>query len=354
MSAPPQLELFAPTPGVAAEPERPPEPPAPAPVGEALRELGGRLPADLRLGTSSWSFPGWTGLVYAREADTELLAREGLPAYARHPLFRTVGVDRTFYGPVNADTFRGWAAAVPGDFRFLVKAHEALTLSRFPHHERYGARRGEENPSFLDPAYARDAVIAPFVEGLGARAGPLVFQFPPQDVQALGGPPAFADRLHAFLAALPAGPLYAVELRNRELITADVADVLEDVGAIPVLAVWRHLPPLPQQAWRLRARSASALVVRWMLPADLGYEEARELYAPFDRLVAEDPAVRGDIAALAVEALAEGRPVYVTVNNKAEGSAPVSVERLAAAVAERLASPMKVSPPGGPASGDRT
>ncbi len=91
-----------------------------------------------------------------------------------------------------------------------------------------------------------------------------------------------------------------------------------------------------------------------MLPADLGYEEARELYAPFDRLVNENPAVRGDIAGLAVEALAEGRPVYVTVNNKAEGSAPVSVERLAAAVVDRLASPTKLSPPAGPASGDRT
>lgn len=336
MSDPPQLELFGPAPGVASEPERPPEPPAAAPVDEGMRALGARLPPDLRLGTSSWSFPGWTGLVYAREASSEALARDGLPAYARHPLFRTVGVDRTFYGPVPVDTFRGWAEAVPDGFRFLVKAHEALTLPRFPLHERYGARRGEDNPTFLDPAYARDMVVAPFVEGLGSRAGPLVFQFPPQDVQALGGPGAFADRLHAFLAALPAGPLYAVELRNRELITADIADVLEDVGAIPVLAVWGRLPPLPQQAWRLRARSASALVVRWMLPADLGYEEARELYAPFDRLVNEDPAVREDIAGLVLEALAEGRPVYVTVNNKAEGSAPVSVERLAAAVVERL------------------
>jgi uncharacterized protein YecE (DUF72 family) len=351
MSSAPQLELFAPAPGVADEPERPPEPPAPAPVPEALREVAARLPADLRLGTSSWSFPGWTGLVYAGEATTEQLAREGLPAYARHPLLRTVGVDRTFYGPVPAETFRAWAEAVPEDFRFLVKAHEALTLARFPFHERYGVRRGEENPTFLDPGYARDAVVAPLVEGLGEKAGPLLFQFPPQDVQALGGPSAFADRLHAFLAALPSGPLYAVELRNRELHTADVADVLEDVGALPVLSVWRNLPPLPQQAWRLRARSASALVVRWMLPPQLGYEEARELYAPFDRLVNEDPAVRGDIASLAVEALAEGRPVYVSINNKAEGSAPVSVERLAAAVLARLEA-AGVTP--SPASGGRT
>jgi len=351
MSSPPQLELFAPAAGVAAEPERPPEPPAPAPPAEELRELGARLPGDLRLGTSSWSFPGWTGLVYAREAGPELLAREGLPAYARHPLFRTVGVDRTFYGPVPVETFHGWAAAVPDDFRFLVKAHEALTLARFPHHERYGARRGENNPTFLDPAYARDAVVAPLVEGLGTRAGPLVFQFPPQDVEALGGSSAFADRLHAFLAALPAGPLYAVELRNRELYTTDVADVLEDVGAVPVLTIWGSLPPLPQQAWRLRARAASALVVRWMLPPELGYEEARELYAPFDRLVHENPTVRGDIAGLAVDALAEGRPVYVTINNKAEGSAPVSVERLAALVVARLAPPL--SPLVGPGSAGR-
>jgi uncharacterized protein YecE (DUF72 family) len=176
------------------------------------------------------------------------------------------------------------------------------------------------------------------LEGLGSKAGPLLFQFPPQDVHALGGPARFADRLHAFLAALPSGALYAVELRNRELYTSDIADVLEDVGAIPVLAAWGNLPPLPHQAWRLRARAGSALVVRWMLPPDLGYEEARELYWPFDRLVNENPAVRGDIADLAVEALADGRPVYVTINNKAEGSAPVSVERLAAAVMSRLES----------------
>ena len=88
---------------------------------------------------------------------------------------------------------------------------------------------------------------------------------------------------------------------------------------------------------------------------DLGYEEARELYAPFDRLVNEDPGVRGDITELVLEALAEGRPVYVTVNNKAEGSAPVSIERLAAAVVERLAPACaaRLSPPGDPESGGR-
>ena len=133
MSAPPQLELFAPTPGVAAEPERPPEPPAPAPVGRGAPGARGPTAAP----TSAWApapgrspdGPAWC--TRARRAPSSWPARVFPPTRGTR-LFRTVGVDRTFYGPVNADTFRAWAAAVPDDFRFLVKAHEALTLSRFP------------------------------------------------------------------------------------------------------------------------------------------------------------------------------------------------------------------------------
>jgi len=62
----------------------------------------------------------------------------------------------------------------------------------------------------LQASYAADMVVAPFVEGLGEKAGPLVFQFPPQDTRAFGGPARFVERLHAFFAALPRGPLYAV------------------------------------------------------------------------------------------------------------------------------------------------
>ena len=327
-----QLELFAKAPW-APQPPRLPE--AAAASAEAV-SLATRLPAQVRLGTSSWSFPGWTGLVYAREASQLELARAGLPAYARHPLLRMVGIDRTFYGPVPAETFRAWAEAVPEDFRFLAKAHEELTLSSFPHRPRYGLRKGARNPRFLDAHYAVDAVVGPFVEGLGRKAGPLVFQFPPQDVGPLGGVARFAERLHAFLSALPKGPLYGVEVRNRELLAPEVAEALAAEGVVPVLAAWGPLPDVQRQAEALHAHNARALVVRWMLHPGLAYEEARELYAPFDRLAQEDVATRTAIAELAVEAFQAQREVYVTINNKAEGSAPVSAERLARAVVQRL------------------
>lgn len=335
---PSQLDLFtgapSPTP-VRGRRRGHAEPLGPAEQPEEVRALGEQLPPGLYLGTSSWTFSGWKGLVYDREATPARLAREGLAAYARHPVLRTVGVDRTFYAPIPAATFTEYAAQVPPGFRFLVKAHEACTLARWPLHQRYGDVRGQPNERFLDAAYARDAVVAPFVEGLGEKAGPLVFQLPPQDPHDLGGVGPFVERLHAFLAALPRGPLYAVELRNESLLTEALAQALADVGVSPVLAAWKNMPPVERQAVRLRALQAPALVVRWMLPPHLDYEEAYKRYFPFDKVVEEDVRTREAVARVSVAALRSGRPVFVTLNNKAEGSAPLSALLLARSVMSR-------------------
>src|SRR5512140_3356501 len=184
-----QLDLFGAPPARAQDEVRP------ASVPPDLAAVAARLPPRIRLGTSSWSFPGWAGIVYGGVEAQPRLARAGLAAYARHPLLRAVGIDRTYYGPIEAADFAAYAAAVPDDFRFLVKAHELCTVARFPQHARYGAQRGQANGFFLDPAYATDAVVAPACEGLGEKAGPLLFQFPPQDTHFIGGPDGFAARL---------------------------------------------------------------------------------------------------------------------------------------------------------------
>jgi len=334
---PSQLDLFTGAPVEAPSRGRKgTQPVGPAPVSEQLSALGQHLPSGTFLGTSSWTFPGWSGILWDHEASASQLAREGLAAYARHPVLRTVGIDRTFYAPIPTAAFVEYAEQVPDGFRFLVKAHEVCTLARFPLHERYGAHRGQANDRFLHAAYAAEHVVAPFAEGLGDKAGPLVFQFPPQDPQVLGGPARFVERLHAFFAALPKGPLYAVEVRNEELLTEGFAQALADVGASPVLAVWRDMPPVAQQARRTRAfEAARALVVRWMLPPNLGYEEARVRYAPFDKLVDEDAATRDVLARVCLAAERRGKPAFVTINNKAEGSAPLSAIRLAERIVAR-------------------
>ncbi|MEX1362810.1 MAG: DUF72 domain-containing protein [Nannocystaceae bacterium] len=314
-----------------------PAPPAPAKVlPAAAREhhvaLARSLPSRVHLGTSSWSFPGWDGLIYAHAYPKSALARGGLEAYARSPLLNAVGLDRSYYGPLSVQTFADYAAVVPDDFRFLAKAHEELTLARFPRHRRYGARRGQDNPRWLDAHYATEHVVGPFVEGLGPKAGVLLFQLSPQDESLLGGRHGFADLLHRFLSALPKQTTYAVELRNHKLATPAYAQALRDVGALHCVSVHPTMPDVRTQARTLDVLQGAGLVVRWMLNPRLSYETARRYYQPFDTLVDPDPVALEGIASL-VRAMAErGRPSLVIVNNKAEGCAPLSIERLAEAI----------------------
>jgi hypothetical protein len=93
------------------------------------------------------------------------------------------------------------------------------------------------------------------------------------------------------------------------------------------------MPSLQAQAEAMPVEAQPALVIRWMLGHGRGYEEARELYAPFDQLAAPDPESRASIAALVARAVRAGKEGLVIVNNKAEGSSPLSVVELARAIA---------------------
>ena len=94
----------SPPPGTGALFEAPAAvPPAvrPAAPDPALTSLAAALPERLWLGTSSWHYPGWAGLVWDKLYGEARLSREGLDAYARHPLFNAVGLDRGFYRPLS-------------------------------------------------------------------------------------------------------------------------------------------------------------------------------------------------------------------------------------------------------------
>jgi len=323
----------------------------PAEVDDAMLRLGRQLPDSVYLGTSSWNYPGWQGIVWADAYSESMLARGGLSAYAQHPLLRLAGIDRSYYRPLPAAEFARYAAQVPRGFRFLVKA-PALVADSHLRGER--GMPGEPNPYFLDAAVARDELVLPALQGLGARAGPLLLQLAPMPRETAAGDAGHAviDRLGAFFGALPrsvatpAGdlaPLYAVELRNAELLTPRFIRMLRDAGVRLAIGVHSRMPPAARQSAALRALDAlpeegddwrlkGPLVVRWNLHAGFRYEDARARYAPFDRLIDADIATRGTLSHLVRVALKSGQDSYVIAGNKAEGSAPLTLIELAKAI----------------------
>ena len=341
-----QVSLFSGSRAAASEPAHddapgggrsPVEAAAPDP---ALIELASALPPGLRLGTSSWSYPGWIGTVWDREYSEAKLARYGLAAYARHPLFRTVSLDRGFYRPLTAAQFAVYAAQVPEDFRFVVKAPSLVTDAMV----RDESGRGmQANPNFLDAPSALRDFVEPALLGLGSKLGALVFQISPLPPALLARIPDLVARLHALLRAVPdlrgAAPdgVLAVEVRDPQWLVPDFTQALRDAGATYCMGLHAKMPRIAEQLPILRALWPGPLVCRWNLNplhGAFGYEKARRQYAPFDRLVDPDLETRTALARVIGGTVGAGRNAYVTLSNKAEGSAPLSVFALARAIRE--------------------
>ncbi|WP_431276512.1 DUF72 domain-containing protein [Variovorax ureilyticus] len=320
----------------------------PMPTDPALRALASELPPNLRLGTSSWSFPGWAGTVWEGEYEQSVLSKHGLAAYAQHPLFRAVSIDRSFYKPVTAIQFAAYAAQVPEDFRFTVKAPSLVADAMVRGEDGRGM---QANPAFLDPALAATEFVQPALDGLGHKVGALVIQLSPLPGPMLARMPEVLERLGAMLRSLPAlqpiapDGVIAVEVRNPEFLTSAFCDVLRDAGATYCLGLHSKLPPIEAQLPLLRALWPAPLVCRWnlnRLHGAYGYEDAKALYEPFDRLLDIDLDTRATLARVIAGTIRAGQRAYVTVSNEAEGSAPLTVQALAEEIRRRLA---ELSPP---------
>ena len=67
----------------------------------------------IRFGTSTWTYEGWKGTIYNRVYTKSNFKQTCLEEYAEYPLFGTVGIDHTFYGPANDETLKRYASQLP-------------------------------------------------------------------------------------------------------------------------------------------------------------------------------------------------------------------------------------------------
>lgn len=325
-----QLSLFPLAPDGGEVPSSPSDASALEARHERCRALAGRLPSTLRMGTSSWSFPGWKGIVYAGARTPQALARYGLREYARHPLLRAVGIDRSYYAPVSPEELQRYADQVPEDFRCCAKAPVSVTAFTVP-----AAGRIEPNPDFLSAPRFIEEMLEPFLRWFAKHCGPFLLQFPPIPPRASLDPAAFADLLDHFLGQLPAWADYAVEIRERALLTDAYREVLARHSVAHVCSYWSTMPWPGEQAAFMKVEQGPFTMVRLLLRPGTRYEERRQEMAPFNRVVQPDERMRQEVAALLTSAARQKRRAYLLVNNKAEGSAPLTIEALAERMAQQ-------------------
>jgi uncharacterized protein YecE (DUF72 family) len=161
----------------------------------------------LRAGTSGFSYKAWKGPFYPEK----LPDKEMLRFYAEQ--LSTVEINNTFYRMPKTSMLEGWAAKVPDDFVFVLKASRRIT-----HH----ARLKEEAFDSVDYLWE-------VAGSLGSRLGPILFQLPPNLKKDTA-------RLRGFMSALPDGLRAAFEFRNESWFDEEVYDALRDGGHALCLA----------------------------------------------------------------------------------------------------------------------
>jgi uncharacterized protein YecE (DUF72 family) len=301
---------------------------------ESLERLRAAIPPNVHFGASTWTYPGWTGLVYSRDYPATGAGAEMLEEYARFPLFSTVGIDSTFYAPATDKVLRAYAEVLPPGFRCLSKVWDRITVHTFAE-AREKRKAGERNPDFLNADLFANEVWAPFAEHFTGHTGPFIFEFQTIARKDKVTPQAFAGLLDGFLDKLPAEGRYAVEVRNAEFLTPAYFAVLREHDAGHVFSSWTRMPSIGMQLDLPGSIAATFIVARALLRPGRAYQTAVDAFAPYDRIQDPNPELRSDLVRL-VEAAEQLRiPAYLIVNNRAEGSAPRTIAAVASLLSQR-------------------
>jgi uncharacterized protein YecE (DUF72 family)/predicted nuclease of predicted toxin-antitoxin system len=163
-------------------------------------------PMNLYVGTSGYSYKEWKGTFYPKD----LSEKKMLHYYGER--FRTVEINNTFYRMPKASVLEAWAAEVPADFKFVLKASQRIT-----HMQRL--KDADDSVRYLLEVAAT----------LKDRLGPLLFQLPPnlkKDV----------PRLRDFLALLPSERRAAFEFRHQSWFDDEVFALLRQNQAALCIA----------------------------------------------------------------------------------------------------------------------
>ncbi len=139
----------------------------------------------VRVGTAAWKKPNWRGTFYpaglAQRRELEFASTE----------LHTLEINSTFHGDQKPATFASWRDETPDDFVFAVKGSRLVV-------QLYRAANAE---SRIEQFFSTG------VHELGAKLGPVLWQFPP-------GVPFAEEPFARFAGALPAGVRHCVEARD--------------------------------------------------------------------------------------------------------------------------------------------
>jgi uncharacterized protein YecE (DUF72 family) len=277
--------------------------------------------SPLHLGTCSWKYDSWRGLVYSDQPANYL------QEYARR--YNCVEVDQWFYSLFKdkvvlpqPKVVAEYAASVPPEFRFGIKLPNALTMT----HYRPAAKTDPlvPNPHFLSPDVLKGFLDR--LEPLRGYLGPLMLQFGYLNRGMMPSQAEFLDKLGTFVGQLPTGYIWCVETRNPNYLNAAYFQFLRDRNLGHVWLQGYYMPSIFNLYRQLAGLLNETVVIRLHGPDREGIEERAG--KDWSKIIESRDSELDALAGVVKDLRARKRQVFVFANNHYEGCAPLTVERI--------------------------
>jgi uncharacterized protein YecE (DUF72 family) len=255
---------------------------------------------DLRIGTSAFTAAGWETAFYP----AGMKPADYLSYYATK--FNTVEVDSTFYRTPSVATVNGWERKTPTGFSLAAKVPQIIT------HEKTLNDCDEDLQRFLDT-----------MDLMSDKLGPLLFQFGYFNKTAFKSGKEFLARLEPFLKKLPKGYRFALEIRNKQWLSAEFFDLLR---------AHKVAYALIDQAWMPRASEifdkfdpiTNDFTYIPLLGDRKGIEQKTKVW---DKVIVDRSRELMSWVNVCQRTIKRGVNTYVYVNNHYAGFAPATVEQ---------------------------
>lgn len=254
---------------------------------------------NLHIGTSAFTASGWETAFYP----PGMKPADYLTYYASR--FDTVEVDSTFYATPSASTVMGWARKTPDNFVFALKVPQSVT------HQKVLLDCDQEFNDFVSVA-----------ELLGPKLGPMLLQFGYFNSSVFTSGAQFIARLKPFLRKLPQRHKFAIEIRNKQWLTAGFFKLLRERNVAYALTDQSWMPGPNEIFDKADPITADFTYIRW-LGDRKGIEQVTKVWS---RIVVDRTAEMTGWVDVCTKIQRRGVTIYGYFNNHYAGFGPASVE----------------------------
>ena len=275
----------------------------------------------LYLGTCSWKYDDWLGLVYSKK---------GLNNYLKEyaTIYNSVEIDQWFYSLFpnsvvlpKKEVVREYSESVSNSFKFTIKMPNALTLTHYPN-------KSKDNLN-INPYFLNYDIVSKFIEilePLHKKIGVLIFQFEYLNKHKMENQNKFMDLIYSFIEKLPIDFNFGIEIRNPNYINEKYFDFINMTNLWHILTQGYYMPNIYDTFIKFQNYFTKPTVFRLLGDDRKGIEELTQ--NRWNKIVINRDKEIEQVIKIIKLLKSKQLDCYINVNNHFEGCSPLTIEKI--------------------------